>query len=76
MSATNSFAVPSHHSLKDLAKHAVSRLRHARELHVERARVRFELAQYSDRELADMGLSRADIEDVVASIRPASILTA
>ena len=76
MSATNSFAVPAQLSLKDLAKHAFAHLRAARELNAERARVRFELAQYSDRDLADMGLSRADIEDVVASIRPGSILAA
>ncbi len=76
MSATNAFAVPAQLSLKDLAKHAVARLRAARELNAERARVRFELAQYSDRDLADMGLSRADIEDLVASIRPGSILAA
>lgn len=76
MSATNSFAIPSQLSLKDLAKHAVARLRAARELSAERARVRFELAQYSDRELADMGMCRADIDDVVATIRPASVLAA
>ena len=74
MSATNSFAIPSQLSLKDQARHVFARLTAARTLHAERARVRFELAQYSDRELADMGMSRADIDDVVASVRSASIL--
>lgn len=72
MFATNSFAVPSQSSLKDLALQAFARIRATRELNAERARVRFELDQYSDRDLADMGLSRADIDDVVATVRPAS----
>ncbi len=33
--------------------------------HKERARIRNELNSYSDRHLADLGLSRSDIEDVV-----------
>ncbi len=33
--------------------------------HKERVRMRTELNSYSDRHLADMGLSRSDIEDVV-----------
>ncbi len=33
--------------------------------HKTRARMRTELNSYSDRHLADMGLSRSDIEDVV-----------
>ena len=34
-----------------------------------RSRMRWELNQYSDRELADMGLSRADIDGIAASVR-------
>lgn len=33
--------------------------------HKTRSRLRAELNSYSDRHLADMGLSRSDIEDVV-----------
>ncbi len=76
MSATNSISITGQGSVKDLAKQVVARLRAVRALYAERARVRFELSQYSERELNDMGLSRADIEDVVASVHPSSFRAA
>ncbi len=36
----------------------------------ERTRLHAELSQYSDRELSDMSLSRADIRDMVRSWQP------
>jgi uncharacterized protein YjiS (DUF1127 family) len=67
MSATNTLTVALPGSLRDLVGHVVARVQAARAQATHRARLRFELSQYSDRELADMGLSRGDVEDVIAS---------
>ena len=47
----------------------LSTMRAHRSLRRERARLGKELAQCSDRELAEMNLSRAEIPDVVRHIR-------
>lgn len=51
--------------LPTLARQVVNLLRERRDAARERARLRWELNQYSDRALADMGMARSDIEDVV-----------
>lgn len=58
-----------HDVLRDTLRQAAARLRAARALRTKRAQVRFELEQYSDRDLSDLGLGRGDIEGVVAGIR-------
>ncbi|MCQ8277079.1 DUF1127 domain-containing protein [Acetobacteraceae bacterium KSS8] len=52
-------------SLPVIVKQAVALLMTRRERARAQNRLRWELSQYSDRELGDMGLSRSDIEDVV-----------
>ncbi len=52
-------------SLPVIVKQAVALLMTRRERIRTQNRLRWELSQYSDRELSDMGLSRSDIEDVV-----------
>lgn len=52
-------------TLPELVRQTLNLLRERRDQAKARARLRWELSQYSDRGLADMGLSRADIDDVV-----------
>jgi uncharacterized protein YjiS (DUF1127 family) len=52
-------------SLPLIVQHAMALLRERRVQIRARAQLRGELNQYSDRDLADMGLCRGDIEDVV-----------
>ncbi|MCQ8239303.1 DUF1127 domain-containing protein [Rhizosaccharibacter radicis] len=56
----------SHADLPGLFRRTVEQVRFNLAVRRERARLRTELNTYSDRELADMGLSRADIEGIVA----------
>ncbi|MBE7209701.1 MAG: DUF1127 domain-containing protein [Gluconacetobacter diazotrophicus] len=48
-----------------LARQVLNLMRERRDDAKHRARLRWELQQYSDRALADMGMARSDIEDVV-----------
>jgi uncharacterized protein YjiS (DUF1127 family) len=52
-------------SLPLIVRQALAMLRGRREQIRAKNRLRWELSQYSDRELSDMGLCRSDIEDVV-----------
>ena len=69
MFASSSFPSADQGSFKEVAYQAASRLRAARALRADRARIRSELDQCSDRDLADLGLSRSDIDSVVAGVR-------
>lgn len=66
MSDTTAFEGTKQVSLRELFGLAFATVRAANAKRAERARVRFELNQYSDRELADMGLSRSDIPGIAA----------
>jgi len=58
-------------SLSTLFRIVVERVQSAVAVRRAQSQLRWELNQYSDRELADMGLSRSDIEGIVAAHRPA-----
>ena len=53
-------------NLPMIVQQLVARAQTRLELRRQRERLRWELSQYSTRELADMGLSRADIDGIVA----------
>ncbi len=65
MSTTTSFTTSSTASAPALFQQTMNLFRQRIAGYKERARMRTELNSYSDRHLADMGLSRSDIEDVV-----------
>ncbi|MBE7209492.1 MAG: DUF1127 domain-containing protein [Gluconacetobacter diazotrophicus] len=66
MARSNENFLPSREvGLPTLTRQLISLLQERREAARARARMRFELGQYSDRALADIGLNRSDIEDVV-----------
>ncbi len=52
-------------SLPLIARQAIAMLRGRRAQIRAKNQLRWELSQYSDRDLADLGLCRGDIEDVV-----------
>ncbi|MBB3175169.1 uncharacterized protein YjiS (DUF1127 family) [Endobacter medicaginis] len=54
--------------LAQFVEHTMASLRRQRAVARERARVRRELDQYNDRELAELGLGRGDIDSIVARI--------
>ncbi len=58
------------HGVPALLRSFVVAIRAASAARRERARLLAELSQCSDRELADMNLSRADIGDVVRNWQP------
>jgi len=58
-------------SLSTLFRIVVERVQSAVAVRRAQSQLRWELNQYSDRELSDMGLSRSDIEGIVAAHRPA-----
>jgi uncharacterized protein YjiS (DUF1127 family) len=58
-------------SFAEIARGLGASFKAARVLRTERSRVRAELTRCSDRELAEIGLSRADIDGVVAGLRRA-----
>lgn len=53
-------------NLPMIVRDAMLRVRAGLEVRRERSRLRWELNQYSNRELADMGMSRSDIDGIVA----------
>ena len=53
-------------NLPMIVRDAMTRVRAGLEVRRARSRLRWELNQYSNRELADMGLSRSDIDGIVA----------
>ena len=53
-------------NLPAIVQQLVGRARARLEIRRQRAVLCWELNQYTDRELADMGLSRADIDGIVA----------
>ena len=65
MATATSFNSSSSTTSPALFRQALALLRQRIAEHKERARLRNELNSYSDRHLADLGLSRGDIEDVV-----------
>ncbi len=66
MSYTTSFTSPSPTAAAPaLFRQTMNLFRQRIAEHKDRVRMRTELNSYSDRHLADMGLSRSDIEDVV-----------
>ena len=56
-------------NLPALIQQLVGRVRAHAETRRQQAQLRWELSRYSNRELADMGLSRADIDGIVAGSR-------
>ena len=65
MAYATSFSSSSGTTSPALFRQAMNLLRQRVAERRERARMRDELNSYSDRHLADLGLSRSDIEDVV-----------
>ena len=65
MAYATSFGTSSSATGASLFRQAMNLFRQRIAEHKERARLRTELNSYSDRHLADLGLSRSDIEDVV-----------
>ncbi|MGI4747603.1 MAG: DUF1127 domain-containing protein [Janthinobacterium lividum] len=53
-------------NLPMIVRDAMSRFRAGLDVRRARSRLRWELNQYSNRELADMGMSRSDIDGIVA----------
>ena len=53
-------------NLPMIVRDAMTRVRAGLEVRRARSRLRWELNQYSNRELADMGMSRSDIDGIVA----------
>lgn len=53
-------------NLPMIVRDAMARVRTGLEVRRARSRLRWELNQYSNRELADMGMSRSDIDGIVA----------
>lgn len=54
-----------HSGLPTLVRQTLNLMAEHREEAQTRARLRYELNQYSDRALANLGMARSDIEDVV-----------
>lgn len=70
MSQTTAFAGnDTSSSLPSILRSAISRVQAGLEGRRARARLRWELNQYTDRELADIGLSRSDIDGIAANLR-------
>ncbi len=69
-STTNTFRPVIESGVPALVRSFLASVRTARAARRERARLLAELSQCSDRELADMNLSRADIGHVVRSWQP------
>ncbi len=65
MAYATSFSSTSGTTSPALFRQSMNLLRQRIAEHKERVRLRNELNSYSDRHLADLGLSRSDIEDVV-----------
>ena len=65
MAYATSFSSTSGTTAPALFRQSMNLVRQRIAEHKERARLRNELNSYSDRHLADLGLSRSDIEDVV-----------
>lgn len=66
---SNSFETVEETTLPTMIRHALHAVRQQLGTMRSRRRLRDELLQCSDRELADMGLSRRDIGAIVAGVR-------
>ncbi len=67
---TLSFEHDVQHGLSSIVRDLAAVVRSHLALHRERARLHAELSHCSDRELADMNISRADIDYMVRSWQP------
>lgn len=66
---TNTFDPMTQTTLTAMVRQALHTVRQQIGIMRSRQRLRDELLQCSDRELADMGLSRSDIDVIVAGVR-------
>lgn len=66
---TNTFDPMTQTTLPAMVRQALHTVRQQIGIMRSRQRLRDELLQCSDRELADMGLSRSDIDVIVAGVR-------